>query len=203
MISDWWKWLGDNAAQVTAAATVLLACVTAFYVRSTWQAAKSADATAKATVKAAEAAERQVRLQTAPYVVPTFLRLFLNDGGHFEIEVRLRNDVAGAALNVSAAVALFMGSFDDRIQAPFRHLVGSISPGGSFPPEGSQEKSWVIPTGTREEDSWRAAIGNESYGLVVICADAAGGWWQFVYWKRRNRTEVEAIDRPVEAGYED
>lgn len=202
-MEEFWRWLNENAAAVTALATVLLAGVTYIYVRLTGRATKSAGDTAAATARAAEAAERQVRLQTMPYLVPTYLRLFENDGGHLEIEVRLRNEGAGAALNVSAAVAYFRGGFEDREQTPFRRLVGSISPGVYYPNEDAQEKSWVLPSAQRDLGSWLRAAGDENYGLVVVCADATDSWLQFVYWKARNRTEVEAIEKPHEAGYDD
>ncbi len=193
---EFWTWLTENAVPVTALATVVLVAVTTVYVISTGQAAKSA-------AKAAEAAERQVRLQTMPYLVPSSLRLFVNDAEFFEVEVRLKNDGAGVALNVAAAVAYFRQGFDDREQTPLTHLQGSISPGAFFPPEQAQRKSWVLPSAQHDRDSWTRAVDSEDYGVVVICSDATDSWLEFVHWKARNRTEVKEIPKPADADYQD
>ena len=174
----------NAAAWVQAGATVVLVAITAWYAirisRATTAAeasAKSAERSARAAERSAAIAEQSLRVTSTPVVVWASLSGKVNDAGNPELDYRVTNTGPVAALEVALAPIRYAVNGEPR-QEPFRNVTSVLGPGQSYPTEGAQEGSMVIPASGDNKANWIHAVGNDSYGLVALYRDFAGRRWR-------------------------
>lgn len=114
---------------------------------------------------------------STPVVVWSSLTGRVNDARDPELDYRVTNTGAVAALDVSLAPIRYPVEGEPR-QEPYRNVASVIGPGETYPSEGTQEASMVIAASGDNKVNWIHAVGNDSYGLVAMYRDFGGRRWR-------------------------